>query len=95
MGRTSAEAYLEESRSRIRFCLSLTLRRMGVESCLAVDESPDTAIVEYRGSFESSSKEEGFAVFERIRDFESSEGFKVGRLGYLYGGLLEEREIIA
>jgi len=60
-----------------------------------VDESPEPAIVEYGGSFESSSKEEGFAVFERIRDFESSEGFKVGRLGYLYGGLLEEREIIA
>ena len=57
-----------------------------------MDESPEPAIVEYGGSFESSSGEEGF---ERIRKFESSEGFKVGRLGYLYGGLLEEREIIA
>jgi hypothetical protein len=57
-----------------------------------VDESPEPAIVECVVSFESSSGEEGF---ERIRNFESSEGFKVGRLGYLYGGLLEEREIIA
>jgi hypothetical protein len=57
-----------------------------------VDESPEPAIVECGGSCESFSGEE---EFERIRKFESSEGFKVGRLGYLYGGLLEEREIIA
>jgi hypothetical protein len=44
---------------------------------------------------EDALREKGFLTGERLGNFRSDEGFVRDDFGYLYGRLLEEREVIA